>query len=358
MNRAEILEFLREMQKGFKDRRRKPVLRIIYELFNYYVINREIPKYYFTHMLHRNDVKNYLDYYIGRKEFYNIRKLPWDRDLVTFLENKVLFHEHFKGSDLILPNCLGYNLGKEFFSSDGIRDIHDRKSFCHVMEDLMASNGVNSIFLKPISGTGGRDCFKIEAELLKPDILADMYDKISSSKYLFQETIIQHHLISDIYPLSINTLRIHTCINRNGQIEPISCLMKFGSKGKYVEAGGLGTLLISVDMDTGKLGPFAWKNFEWDDEDRYYYHPDTGFEFAGFVLPHFQAAKDMAKAAAAFLPYRLIGWDVVITEKGPMLLEGNHNFGFWAAQIADGGFRKNKVFKSFYDELSSKLNDN
>jgi len=66
-----------------------------------------------------------------------------------------------------------------------------------------------------------------------------------------------------------------------------------------------------------------------------------------------EAALEMAKSAAAYLPHRLIGWDIAITEEGPVLFEGNVNFGFWGAQIADGGYKKNKIFKSFYEELTS-----
>jgi len=352
MKKERIKEIISEIRKVISDRQRKSVIVILYELLSYFIINKDFPRYYSKHMLHRKGSKNYLDYYIGKKEFYKIRTLPGDRELVTFLENKVLFHEHYKGSNLKLPKHLGYNLGKEFFSPDGIRNIHSLNGFCHFIEEMMAKTGVASIFAKPISGIGGRDCFKIDAEILGPERLAGAYDKISSSKYIFQETIVQHPLISAIYPQSLNTMRIHTCIYRNGQIDLISAMMKFGSQGKYVEAGGLGTILISIDMDTGALGPYAWKNFEWGG-DIYIRHPDTGFDFAGFIIPHFEAVKEMAKAAAAFLPYRLVGWDVAITGEGPILIEGNHNFGFWAAQIADGGFKKNKIFKSFFEELDS-----
>ena len=343
-------EIILEIQKVISDKQRKPIMRILYELLNYFFKNKDLPKYYSKHMLHRENVKNYLDYYIGKNEFYKIRYSLKDTELIKFLENKVLFHHHFKESNLKLPLYLGYNLGKIFFSPYGNRSINELDSFSRLVEELKIAGGAFSIFAKPISGIGGRDCFKINT--LRPDCLADVYEKISSSKYIFQETIVQHPHISAIYPHSVNTLRIHTCIYINGQIDLISVTMKFGSAGKYVEAGGLGTILISVDKDTGKLGPYAWKNFEWGG-DTFICHPDTGFEFAGFIVPHFEAAKDMAKAAAAFLPYRLVGWDVAITEEGPVLIEGNHNFGFWGAQIADGGYRKNKIFKSFYEELTS-----
>lgn len=57
MNIAGILEIVREMQKAFNDRRRKPILRIIYELLNYYIRNKELPKYYFRNMIHRKEEK-------------------------------------------------------------------------------------------------------------------------------------------------------------------------------------------------------------------------------------------------------------------------------------------------------------
>jgi hypothetical protein len=349
---AGILRIVKEMKKAFNDSRRKSIFKIIYELLNYYFKNKDLPRFYFANMIHRKDVINYLDYYIGIKEFQKIRKLVIDSGLVTFLENKVLFYHHYKDSNLKLPKHLGYNFGDKFYFQNGVHYIRNHNSFCNFIEDVMVKNSSSSIFIKPIVGFGGKDCFRIDADMLRPDSLADVYDKIISSKYLFQETMVQHPLISAIYPYSVNTLRIHTCISLNGQIELISIFMKFGSNGKYVEGGGLGTILISVDRDTGELGPYAWKNFEWGG-DIFIRHPNTGFEFAGFVVPHLEAAKEMAKAAAAFLPYRLIGWDVAITEEGPILVEGNHDFGFWAGQIADGGFKKNKIFKSFYEELTS-----
>lgn len=350
MKKERIKEVISEIRKVVYDKQRKSIFRILYELLHYFIINKDFPVYYSKHMLHRKGAKNYLDYYIGKKEFRKIRNSVRDTDLIGFLENKVLFHRHFKESNLKLPEFLGYNLGKEYFTPEGIRHMHNLNSFCYVMEEIVERTGVDSIFAKPISGIGGRDCFKINAKMLNPGSLAGIYDKIGSSKYLFQRTIDQHPLINAIYPHSVNTLRVHTCIYLNGKIDLISIAMKFGEKGKFVESGGKGTILISVDTDTGALGPYAFKNFEWGG-DIYVRHPDTGFEFAGFIVPHFEAVKDMVKAAAMFLPYRLVGWDVALTEEGPVLIEGNHNFGFWAGQIADKGFKKNKVFKQFFDEL-------
>lgn len=355
MRLSNIKNIVLEGQKVIYDKQRKPVLRILYELIDYYVKNKDIPRYYAKHMLHRKDAKNYLDYYIGRNEFYNIQHLVMDgeKELITILENKVLFHHHFKRSKLRLPTYLGYNLGKTFFSEEENRSIHNYYSFSCLIRDLILKSKASSIFIKPIAGIRGEDCFKIDNELLNSDRLEEIYNKISSKKYLFQETIIPHPLISGIYPYSVNSLRIHTCIYMDGKINVISAYMKFGYNRDYVESGSKGTIYTSVDMNTGSLGPFARKNFDWGG-DIYIHHPDNGVKFSGFIVPHFEAAKDMAKAAAAFLPLKLVGWDIAITQEGPILLEGNHNFGFWGAQIADGGYKKNQAFRTFYEELKSR----
>jgi hypothetical protein len=53
-------------------------------------------------------------------------------------------------------------------------------------------------------------------------------------------------------------------------------------------------------------------------------HPDTGEEFIGFRLPHWEDAVRLAlRAAAAFADVPFVGWDVALLEQGPILIEGN-----------------------------------
>ena len=53
----------------------------------------------------------------------------------------------------------------------------------------------------------------------------------------------------------------------------------------------------------------------------------SGKPFVGFKLPHWDSVRECAlKAAAAFPWARAIGWDLGITESGPMLLEGNERW--------------------------------
>ena len=62
-------------------------------------------------------------------------------------------------------------------------------------------------------------------------------------------------------------------------------------------------------------------------------HPDTGTEIAGQILPGWRAAQDEALRLMRLLPFiNYVGWDIVLTDAGPVFLEGNNYTGVRLAQ--------------------------
>ena len=58
-----------------------------------------------------------------------------------------------------------------------------------------------------------------------------------------------------------------------------------------------------------------------------YQHPVTKTDIVGFTIPFWNDAIDMVIAAALNNKNnRSVGWDVAISESGPELIEGNHNW--------------------------------
>ena len=62
-----------------------------------------------------------------------------------------------------------------------------------------------------------------------------------------------------------------------------------------------------------------------DDGITYDKHPLTGFDFNSIKkIPYVPEAIEMVKKAALLIPdLRYIGWDVAITDNGPLIIEGN-----------------------------------
>lgn len=53
-------------------------------------------------------------------------------------------------------------------------------------------------------------------------------------------------------------------------------------------------------------------------------HPLTGEDLSNIKLPYIKEAFDMVKEAALVVPQiRYVGWDVTLTENGPVIVEGN-----------------------------------
>lgn len=340
---------LARLRVAFADPWRKPLLRVLLELGEAAVRTRGLPRYYLKHLLYRKDAANWRDYLTPR-EGRRISSFIRDRSRIPFLENKLLFHSHFREADVRLPRCFGYNVGPMFFSDQGPRPLHGPDDLLRLGEALMSHGSSVGVFAKPIAGIHGKHCFKLDRASLQPERIESCYATVCSGSFVFEEALVQHPMLSAIYPHSINTLRFITWTREDGAIEVVSALLRLGANGSCTDNASAGGLFLKVELESGALAPYARKFYEFGGT-VHFAHPDTGFEFAGSVVPEFDSAMEMTRVAAAHLPYRLVGWDLAITPDGPVLIEGNHNPHIYGAEIADGGYKRNPAFRSFLREV-------
>ena len=63
-------------------------------------------------------------------------------------------------------------------------------------------------------------------------------------------------------------------------------------------------------------------------------HPDSGIDIIGFEIPRWKEAISLAKELATVVKgQRYIGWDLALTEKGWVMVEGNAMSQFVGWQI-------------------------
>ncbi|CAK0776221.1 hypothetical protein CCP3SC15_5410001 [Gammaproteobacteria bacterium] len=76
-----------------------------------------------------------------------------------------------------------------------------------------------------------------------------------------------------------------------------------------------------IDWRTGTLKECFHSQSVFTPIDR---HPDSGTLIAGRVVPYWREVIELAKRAHhLYSGYPFVGWDIVITATGPLLLEGN-----------------------------------
>lgn len=183
--------------------------------------------------------------------------------------------------------------------------------------------------VKPVDGLGGTGVRIEESKNIKNP--SRYRDQLFKKELFLEEFIVQHKTWAKLCPESVNTIRVMTSIS-NGEPKIFFAAARVGN-GKSVadnfHQGGMGVL---VDYEKGILvGKAIDKELN-----EYVVHPATEVKFDGFEIPYWEEIVSMClEAATVEETVHVIGWDVAITEKGPMIIEGNNGPGFDLVQVLE-----------------------
>lgn len=173
-----------------------------------------------------------------------------------------------------------------------------------------------SIIAKPIDGQGG---FGVEKYTVDDSTdIKNLYDDIiGKNQKLVEAFIVQHPDMDVLYSKSVNSIRMFTFC-KDGQGCFLHAILKIGNGG-IVDNFSSGGMYTFPD-DSGKVTVPAIDK----DDVLYSKHPITGTDIIGFQIPMFEEAVELVKKAAEVIPQvRYVGWDVAISDHGPVLIEGN-----------------------------------
>ena len=172
-----------------------------------------------------------------------------------------------------------------------------------------------TVFAKPSKGVEGRGVTKLEIGENLDEIIEFC---IKNNLDLIEEAIIQHADMNVMYPDAINTVRFITYVKED-DVKLIGATLRVGNGGN-VDNAAAGGVYASVDIETGKLDSLAF----YGDGDKFTHHPITHQKIEGFQIPLWEDVIEMCKRAALEVSdVRCVGWDVAISENGPLLIEGN-----------------------------------
>lgn len=177
--------------------------------------------------------------------------------------------------------------------------------------------GKKVIFCKPTSGTHGDSMEKIVISEFKGDLYDYLYNK---NLILVEEVVIQCEEMNKLYPYAINTVRIITVHKYDGEVLVVAAYQRIGNHGYIVDNYNGGGMVVPINEKTGIIEyPAVDKR-----KQIYYKHPMTDIPIVGFKVPKFSSAVNLAKKAAKVIDeIRYVGWDIAITDKGPVIIEGN-----------------------------------
>lgn len=199
-------------------------------------------------------------------------------------------------------------------------------------------------FAKPSDGQLGNGIFALRVnngEIFVDGVSTDIETVINtlmSADYLVQERITQHPAISKLCSTTLNTIRLQTVMDKNGDVIPFGAILRIAKEGSPVDNWAKGGIAVGINTDNGTLKKVGIIKPEFGTST--YEHPNSHIIFDGYKIPYYQQAEKLAVELHKRL-YRChsVGWDIAITENGPCFIEAN---GLWEVsliQATNGGLK-------------------
>ncbi len=172
------------------------------------------------------------------------------------------------------------------------------------------------IIVKPIDGVGG-----VGIEIININSRTDvskLFDRLKKNNQLLVESvIIQHNDLNKLYDKSVNTIRMFT-FYKDGKVHYLSGILKIGNGG-VVDNFSSGGMYTFLDENGVVMVPAIDR-----DDNIIKIHPVSKKEILGFKVPLYKEAIDLVKKAALEVEdVSYVGWDVAISDDGPVIVEGN-----------------------------------
>ena len=249
----------------------------------------------------------YVDYY--QFQMYNMNNKE-KATIITRGINNAICKKYNDKSEIIKfeDKALFNELFDKYLNRDWLKINEDNYD-----EYLKFIDKHNIIVVKPLDASCGKGVEKIDTT--KEDKKKLFNKLIKNSQVLLEEVADQHKVLNEIYPLSVNTLRVVTL---NKQV--VTAYLRIGNHGNVVDNFNHGGMVTAVNVDTGEI------EFPAIDKETNVFeiHPYTNKKIVGTVIPMWDEVKKLCIDACDVVPgIGYIAWDVCLGSKKPCLIEGN-----------------------------------
>lgn len=289
-----------------------------------------------------------IDYYSYR--FYELPKREWGLfPCMGFMyefqlrmnppEARIVLHDKIKFLEKF--DTLS---GRKWASLDYLK--RDRK-----FAENFYNTACSKIVLKKSTGGAGKQVEVIDGKKYSLESMLHFMD--TEGFNLAEHYIVQHDELMRLSPAAVNTIRIVTQFLGDRAVILLSFIrvsvdadvdnLSINDFGKNFGA--------SIDLESGEIkNPGIYLDIT---KPKVFEHPITKVPVIGFKIPYWNECKTLAIQAAELTPEnRSIGWDIAITNDGPVLVEGNHNWSLLSMVI--GSEKLKNDFKLYLNSLKKK----
>ena len=268
----------------------------------------------------------YMDYF--EFEFYLLNKRERSTYITSNINNNIIKkYNNPKYNYIFDDKSVFNNTFKEFLKREYIN-----------LKNLKYEDFVNfvkckdKIVVKPLNECGGKGVQIISIDK-KSDLEKIFNSLIRNKQFLVEDYINQCKQMSSLYNKSVNTLRILT-FYKNKKVYILKSILKIGNGG-IVDNFSSGGMYTFVD-ENGKVYVPAID----EDGNVFEVHPLSKKKIVGFEIPKYKEVIDFVKKLGMVVPeVRYVGWDIAITDNGPVVVEGNNFSGIFQVKPSISGIK-------------------
>ncbi|GAB3194118.1 sugar-transfer associated ATP-grasp domain-containing protein [Nesterenkonia suensis] len=291
-------------------------------------------------------------------------------DVQRYTRTKRMVHEHLqeildnKFSFFLLMNQLGLDsdvvplLGLYTRGEVHVFPNDDQVPLREFLETRLEVG--QRVFVKPLRGAEGRfvvairrteDGWRMNGQDCDLQEVA-AWIEARPKPMLFEAAVPQAEAQARLNPHSTNTLRVLTMPDLTRGKEPFIAVavQRIGtSRSAHVDNWTQGGLSAKIDIDTGTLSRAGQLP---DDHTPVWHtvHPDSGAQIEGTEVPFWEETKKLVLEGANRLNFmEYIGWDIIISPTGPVILEANVNSGMNVLQV-HGPLLKDERVRRYFEK--------
>ncbi len=265
-----------------------------------------------------NEQRVYMDY-LNPIKYYSLAR------------NKYLSHRILEGIGVRKSTLYCY-----YHPEARYTDSSDNASDLNGVLHILRAKAVKSCVIKTTESSHGDNVWVIDDIVFQDDdALLTRFDgkKLLLSSVLKQDPliieskVIQTKQLATFNASSVNTVRFMTTLWPDGSAKVIATFIKIGRDGKCVDnAGGGGNVDACVDVESGEIR-YAIQYNGWRKIKEVDVHPDNGNRLNGVAIESWAVIKEEVERFQQAFPFcKAAGWDIAITDDGPVVIEVND---FW-----------------------------
>lgn len=298
----------------FKQKRLKGILPNEYRDFEF----EKQPEEFRRTFLGLNEQRYYLDY-LNPIKYYSLARNK-------YLAHKILENTGIKKSELY---CYYQPEGRVIESEEIANDLQD---VCRILR----KKGVESCVVKTTESSHGDNVYVVNTiEYGDNDCTMTLFngerkrmsDILGTDPMIFESVIRQSEQFASFNPSSVNTIRFMTALYPDNRARLVGNFFKIGRAGRCVDnAGSGGNIDGHIDNASGVMMDVVqfdgWRNFK-----SITHHPDSGTLLEGVKIADWENIVGQVLHFQECFPYiKVAGWDIAITDEGPVVIEVND---FW-----------------------------